>query len=179
VVGLDNFAAVQKNPLVDFRSAGDVNNLPFGDRVFDMVYARWLIEHLESPAMTLREFHRVLKPGGYLALFTTNLQHYYGLAANFTPQAFHSWFNRRRGFLEGDIFPTYYRANTRRECERLLLTAGFQAQNINIELVEGAPAVLRFNSALHALGRAYEKVVNQFELLSSFRLNLIIIAQKE
>jgi ubiquinone/menaquinone biosynthesis C-methylase UbiE len=179
LVGFDNFAAVQKNTRVDFRSAGDVNHLPFADRAFDAVYARWLIEHLEDPATTLREFHRVMKPGGHLALFTTNIQHYYGVAARFTPHWFHTCFNRRRGFLEGDIFPTYYRANTRRRCERLLLEAGFKHENIKIELAEGAPAVLAFNSALHSLGRAYEYMVNRFESLSSFRLNLIIIARKE
>lgn len=179
VIGFDNFLGVQQNSNVDFRCAGDVNHLPFADRVFDIVYARWLIEHLEDPAKTLREFHRVLKPGGHVAIFTTNLQHYYGVAAKLTPHWFHIWFNRRRGFLEADIFPTYYRANTRRRCERFLLEAGFKHQNITIDLAEGAPEVLAFSSALHSLGRAYENVVNRFEVLSSFRLNLIIIAQKQ
>jgi len=179
VIGFDNFLGVQQNANVAFRCAGDVNHLPFADRVFDIVYARWLIEHLEDPAKTLREFHRVLKPGGHVAIFTTNLQHYYGVAAKFTPHWFHIWFNRRRGFLEGDLFPTYYRANTRQRCERSLLEAGFKHQNIRIELVEGAPAVLAFNSTLYFLGRAYENLVNRFESLSSFRLNLIIIARKQ
>jgi SAM-dependent methyltransferase len=178
-IGFDNFLGVQQNSNVDFRCAGDVNHLPFADRVFDIVYARWLIEHLESPARALREFHRVLKPGGHVAIFTTNLQHYYGVAAKFTPHWFHIWFNRQRGFLESDIFPTYYRANTQRRCERSLLEAGFKHQNVKIEFVEGAPTVLAFNSVLHSLGRAYENVVNRFEVLSSFRLNLIVIARKE
>ncbi len=157
-----------------------MNDLPFSDGSFDVVYGRWLVEHLESPAIALREFYRVLKPGGRLALFTTNLLHYYGAAARITPHWFHLWFNRRvRGFTESDIFPTYYRVNTRWCLIKLLCDAGFQPLNIEIELVEGAPTVLGFNRVLHRLGMSYEYLAKRFESLSSFRMNLIAIARKE
>ena len=180
VVGLDNFQSVRQHSFLDYRVCGDVNALPFGDASFDVVYARWLVEHLQNPMVALREFHRVLKPGGRLTLFTTNLLHYYGAVARVTPQWFHVWFNCRiRKFEEADIFPTYYRANTRWRVHKLLRAVGFSASGIEISLVEGSSSVLGFNFVLHGLGRAYEQIVKRFEILDPFRMNLIAIARKD
>ena len=97
-----------------------------------------------------------------------------------TPRWFHLWFNRRvRGFTEDDIFPTYYRANTRRRLGEVLVEAGFERKNVEIELVEGASTVLSFNFLLHRLGMGYEYLVKRFEALTGFRMNLIAIGRKE
>jgi SAM-dependent methyltransferase len=180
VVGLDNVESVRHNSILDYGVCGDVNALPFGAASFDVVYGRWLVEHLQNPMVALREFHRVLKPGGRLTLFTTNLLHYYGAVARVTPQWFHVWFNCRiRKFEEANIFPTYYRANTRRTVHRLLRAVGFSSSGIEIRLVEGSSSVLGFNFVLHGLGRAYEQMVKRFERLEPFRMNLIAIARKD
>ena len=180
VAGVDNFESVRQNFFLDYRICGNVNELPFGDASFDVVYARWLVEHLENPMRAFREFHRVLKPGGKLALFTTNLLHYYGVVARVTPQWFHVWFNCRvRKFEQVDIFPTYYRANTRWRVHKQLRDVGFTPSRIEISLVEGSSSVLEFNFVLHRLGRGYERVVERFETLDSFRMNLIAIARKD
>jgi SAM-dependent methyltransferase len=180
VVGLDNLEKVRQNSTLDYRVCGNVNALPFGDASFDIVYGRWLVEHLENPLRVLGEFHRVLKPGGRLTLFTTNLLHYYGAVARVTPQWFHLWFNCRvRKFEAVDIFPTYYRANTRWRVRKLLRDVGFSGSGIEISLAEGSSSVLGFNFLLHGLGRAYERVVERFESLDSFRMNLIAIARKD
>ena len=179
LTGIDVCESVGQNQHVDSRVGGNVSSLPFADSSFDVIYGRWLVEHLENPLVAMREFYRVLKPGGRLAIFTTNLLHYYGGTAKVTPQWFHLWFNRRRGFTEDDIFPTYYRANTRWRLGELLAEAGFQKGSIEIELVEGSPAVLAFNFVLHRLGMGYEYLVKRFEGLAAFRMNLIAIARKE
>ena len=180
VAGIDNFESVRKNSIVDYQVCGNVSELPFGDGSFDVVYGRWLVEHLENPRIALREFHRVLKSGGRLALFTPNLLHYYGGVARVTPQWFHVWFNCRvRKFEDVDIFLTYYRANTRWRIRKLLRDVGFSASRIEISLVEGSSSVLEFNVVLHRMGQAYERVVKRFEALDSFRMNLIAIARKD
>jgi ubiquinone/menaquinone biosynthesis C-methylase UbiE len=179
LTGIDVCESVGQNQHVDSRVGGSVSSLPFADNSFDVIYGRWLVEHLENPVVAMREFYRVLKPGGRLAIFTTNLLHYYGGTAKVTPHRFHLWFNRQRGFTEDDIFPTYYRANTRWRLGELLAEAGFQKKHIEIELVEGAAEFLSFNSVLHRLGRSYEYLVKRFEGLSAFRMNLIAIARKE
>ncbi len=47
-------------------------DLPFATGAFDAVVAQHLVEHLREPARALREWRRVLKPGGRLALVTPN-----------------------------------------------------------------------------------------------------------
>lgn len=46
--------------------AADAMRLPFRDRSFDAVVALDLLEHLPDDRAALREFHRVLRPGGRL-----------------------------------------------------------------------------------------------------------------
>lgn len=176
-MGIDVQPSIGLNDKLDLRTRADVSFLPFADNSVDVVICRWVIEHLQKPELALSEFHRVIKPSGKLALFTPNLLHYYGAAANLTPHWFHLWFNRRiRGFQEADTFPTRYRANTRRRLFSLLADAGFD--RIEVELVEGEASVLAFNWLLHEMGKMYENVVRRFDSLSSFRMNLIAIAQK-
>lgn len=51
---------------------GDVNALPFPDARFDMVTCQTVLIHVPDPRATLREFKRVLKPGGLLVLSEPN-----------------------------------------------------------------------------------------------------------
>jgi ubiquinone/menaquinone biosynthesis C-methylase UbiE len=43
---------------------GDVHNLPFADDSFDVVYCRYILEHVTDPLGVLKQARRVLKPGG-------------------------------------------------------------------------------------------------------------------
>jgi len=45
----------------------------FASNYFDCVFAFMLIEHLSDPTHTLREIHRILKPGGYFVFSTINI----------------------------------------------------------------------------------------------------------
>jgi SAM-dependent methyltransferase len=49
-----------------------LERLPFADAVFDYITSHEVIEHVENPAVVLREFLRVLKPGGVCAIATPN-----------------------------------------------------------------------------------------------------------
>ena len=51
---------------------GDANALPFGDAQFDVVTCQTLLIHVPDPRATLREFARVLKPGGLMVLCEPN-----------------------------------------------------------------------------------------------------------
>jgi SAM-dependent methyltransferase len=53
---------------------GDVTKLPFPDHFFDVIIANDVMEHVDDPEGTLREVHRVLRPGGR---FYTNFPPYY------------------------------------------------------------------------------------------------------
>lgn len=43
----------------------DAHDIPFEDDSFDIVMANHLLEHVEDDRKVMREFHRVMKPGGW------------------------------------------------------------------------------------------------------------------
>lgn len=45
---------------------GDVRELPFPDGAFDIVWTKYLLQWVADPMRAMREFARVLKPGGLL-----------------------------------------------------------------------------------------------------------------
>ncbi len=81
-----------------------------------------MLEHIEKPDVYFAECHRVLKPGGFLCLRTPNRWGYASMVASLVPNRLHakvvSWVQPGREAL--DVFPTYYRANSRRAVRRLL-----------------------------------------------------------
>jgi ubiquinone/menaquinone biosynthesis C-methylase UbiE len=55
-------------------TTGDLGQrLPFDDAFFDAAACVDGIEHLENPFQAVREFHRVLRPGGLLVVSTPNI----------------------------------------------------------------------------------------------------------
>lgn len=61
---LDRARAAGADPLVQ----ADAGRLPFGDGAFDLVVARGVLHHLPDVAGALREWRRVLRPGGAVVL---------------------------------------------------------------------------------------------------------------
>ena len=53
--------------------AASVYEIPFADSSFNVVFSHALIEHLSDPHRALREFHRVTRPGGFVALVQSGL----------------------------------------------------------------------------------------------------------
>ncbi len=48
---------------IEFRT-GEAEVLPFADGAFDLVFCRFLLEHVREPAAVLREMARVVRPNG-------------------------------------------------------------------------------------------------------------------
>ncbi len=48
--------------------AGDATAIPFEDDSFDVVHAHQVLQHLPDPVAALREFRRVVKPGGVVGV---------------------------------------------------------------------------------------------------------------
>jgi ubiquinone/menaquinone biosynthesis C-methylase UbiE len=72
VCGLDRSAEVldaarRDHPGVEF-TAGDVYDLPFEDESWDVVHAHQLLQHLADPVAALKQMHRVVRPGGLVAV---------------------------------------------------------------------------------------------------------------
>ena len=60
---------------IDYRAPVSSAQLPFEDAAFDVVYSVAALEHVDDPAGTVAEIHRVLKPGG-VAIHEIDLKHH-------------------------------------------------------------------------------------------------------
>jgi SAM-dependent methyltransferase len=57
---------------------------------FDVVFSKYVFEHLDRLAAALLELRRVMRPGGHLLPHTPNRWHYVTHGATVTPTRFHS-----------------------------------------------------------------------------------------
>ena len=76
VVGVDPSAAMRElaaelHPEIQFQ-AGEAASLPFPDASFDLVCSTQVLEYVADIPAALKEFRRVLRPGGMTALLDTD-----------------------------------------------------------------------------------------------------------
>jgi SAM-dependent methyltransferase len=80
-------AASGADPRVEIRIAENLKDAEYRTASFDQVIIWHVLEHMNDPAGTLREVHRILKPGGRLIVAVPNFS---SLQARFTGAA---WFH--------------------------------------------------------------------------------------
>jgi SAM-dependent methyltransferase len=134
LVGLDSDeAAGRENPYLDeFVRADLEQRLPFPDDTFDLVYANFVVEHLQHPERVFAEWGRVLRPGGRLVLLTSNQANPLLAAADRLPRRARLAIKRQgAGVGERDVYPTRYRANTPRRLASIAASAGFLPVSVN------------------------------------------------
>ena len=137
---------------------GTAEHIPYPDSSFDVVTSRSVLEHIKDPGPALREFRRVLKPGGCVVFLTPNKYDYVSLAARVIPNRLHGRVVRLlEGRDEQDTFPTYYRANSRRQIHRLAATVGLRVERL--EFLNNYPSMLMFSPPLCRLGIAYDRLI--------------------
>jgi SAM-dependent methyltransferase len=117
-IAADNLRAVRPNVLVDLNRAP----YPFRDDSFDAAYAFSVVEHLENFFGVFGELHRILKPGGFVALLTPHFSN----DASFVDPSHRLHLSLRSFdyFIEGtELFATYgfYSTTRFRVRERLLM----------------------------------------------------------
>ena len=66
---------LRAHPGDDRIKQGDLGGLEYGDAVFDAVLLNETLEHVPDDNLALTEVHRVIKPGGFLFLFSPNRLH--------------------------------------------------------------------------------------------------------
>jgi SAM-dependent methyltransferase len=176
VCGIDLEPRVRTNPLLDEGRQAAADQIPYENDTFDMVFSNNVLEHLASPVAVFREVHRVMKPGGFFLFKTPNVWHYVPIIARLTPQKFHHRIVGGRGRESEDVFPKFYRANSRDAVVRLADSAGFDV--VSIERLEGRPEYLRMFGITYLAGLAYERLVNSVEAFAPLRVILIGQLQK-
>lgn len=108
-VGLDS-----RNPLANRKNfvRAHLEASPFKNGSFDLISARYVLEHLKNPELVWTEWRRILKPGGRILIQTPNILSY----ISFFPRLLPYRLKRRLllrlfGVSPKDIFRTYHRFN--------------------------------------------------------------------
>lgn len=60
----DNYITADlESPLAKVKM--DVQDIPFGDNEFDVIFCNHILEHVEDDRRAMREMYRVMRPGGW------------------------------------------------------------------------------------------------------------------
>jgi SAM-dependent methyltransferase len=152
VIGIDVDAAAAVNPFIDeFRVIAPGAPWPVESNSIDLCLADFVVEHVEDPDAFVAECARVLRLGGALCIRTVNVNSYLGLASRLLPGRLHA-----RALLKvqperrsDDVFPTRYRANTRKTLSATLSRHGFDAA---VYGYEAEPGYMAFSALAYRAG---------------------------
>lgn len=117
VIGIDVDPAVLTNTHVDERHVFDGVTFPLADASADLIFSDWVLEHIQDPAAFAREVERVLKPGGWFCARTPASLSMIAIASRMVPNRLHAKTLQtvQHGERKSeDVFPAFYRLNTRR-----------------------------------------------------------------
>jgi 2-polyprenyl-3-methyl-5-hydroxy-6-metoxy-1,4-benzoquinol methylase len=175
VVGLDrDYASLARHTMFRDKVCAELHQLPFADTVFDVVTANMVMEHVEHPPIMLAEIWRVLKPGGIFLFHTPNKNGYSSLVTHLMPKQVIPWLS---GFLLGreaeDVYPTFYRLNTREAISNAAHESGLQLADFTY-LESSAQA--RMLGPFVVLELLLIKVLRH-RAFSAWRTNIIAILQ--
>ena len=158
VIGIDVNPAAQDNPFVDeFHLIDAHSRWPIPDSSVDLAVSDYVLEHVENPDLFFSECQRVIRPGGYLCMRTTNALSYFGVAARVIPNRLHPAIVQRTYVdprKEEDVFPIRYRCNTVYAVRRALDRHGFQHC---VYGYQSDPAHFGFSRALYSLGVLHQR----------------------
>lgn len=115
----------------------DLNEpLDCADQSFDIVVSSEVIEHLENPRSVIRDWYRVLRPGGCLIFSTPNNESWRSIV--------HLIFRGCFWALSDQSYPAHITALLRKDVERMLAEVGFQAPTFYFTDCGSIPGVTRF-----------------------------------
>jgi SAM-dependent methyltransferase len=134
VVGVDfDLPSLKNHRHISLRARVDIARLPLKESAFDLVTANMVVEHLSDPDVQFREVWRVLEPDGLFIFHTPNALGYVAMLARMVPDTIKRKLVR---LLDGrpaeDVFPAFYRANTRGRITRLARAVGFEVEDLKM-----------------------------------------------
>lgn len=158
VIGMDVNPIAETNPTIDefvFIEPDQKWNLP-GECV-DVILCDFVVEHVNDVDLFFSEVHRILKPGGWICIRTTNKNGYVGITARVIPNFMHAKVlgkvqDERK---EEDVFPTTFKCNTPKKLDRKLKAFGMHSYVIPYE---GEPMYLSFSKLAYRLGVIFQKL---------------------
>jgi SAM-dependent methyltransferase len=158
VEGCDVDEAVLTNPFLDHATVIQPDSpLPYPDNSFDIIFSRFVFEHVQDPDAVASELLRIVKPGGLIAALTPNRFGYIALAATAIPNRLHvqalSYIQPKRKSV--DVFPTKYKLNSR----KALVGAVGQDAAVYTQYISGEPGYHFGRPLLYRLFKALHKLL--------------------
>ncbi|MBZ5726019.1 MAG: class I SAM-dependent methyltransferase [Acidobacteriia bacterium] len=176
LVGIDlDLEGMRRNAAVTGRVLGSLEHLPFPAGSFDVITANMVVEHLERPQRVLDEVKRVLRPGGSFIFHTPNRRSLPIRLARRVPdgpkRALIRLLEKRK---DEDVFPAFYRLNSREEIDRLLRSSGFRVARLQ---AASSSAVTAFLGPLAVIELLYLRLLER-AAWQGLRSNLLVVAVK-
>jgi ubiquinone/menaquinone biosynthesis C-methylase UbiE len=141
LVGLDPL----RSDLVMFEGAwarvqAVLEDLPFADGTLSGIYCDSVFEHIADPPRVMREFYRVLKPGGRVIINTNSVFNPFMFPNKFLTVRQREWIKVKCRIESEGTYPAPYRMNTKRRMVRTFRRVGFE----DIHIYRwGVPAMYR------------------------------------
>jgi len=174
VCGVDIDPIVLKNPqLHEAKLLNDDGTIPYPDARFDAVLSDFVFEHLQDPGATLREVHRVLKPGGRYFFRTINRWHYLSIINRLMPRRLATVLADRLGHAPAGAartHDTYFRINSRGQIRRCAATAGLEIEQL--VSVETHPVYFSLFAPAWYVAVGVERLMNAVAPVAPFRMAL-------
>jgi SAM-dependent methyltransferase len=138
VVGIDADAeALARHASLRHRIRANIEALPLAADTCNLITANMVVEHVANPQPLFDEVRRVLAPGGRFLIHTPNVHGYTTGLARVVPRSMRT---RLAGLLhrrdERDVYPTFYRANSKRSLEQLAARSGLSL--VRLQYVESS-----------------------------------------
>ena len=156
VIGIDVDSSASANPFLNEFRLIEAEEWPIDDSSVDLVICDNVIEHLVNAKSFFGEASRVLKPGGVFCARTPNRWSYISIASSLIPNRYHSRITKRvqTDRKEEDVFPTFYRCNTKRSLKQSLSHNGFE--DLAVYTFESEPQYLSFSFIAYTLGYLHQ-----------------------
>lgn len=146
-----------QHPGIEMIQCDVSEGFPIGSKVYDVVTAGEVIEHMLDEGVFLDECHRVLKSGGRLVLTTPNLA--------FLVNRFLVLFGRTPMFVYA---PYHYHFHTKKTLTALLEDHGFEVEKV-------ISSHVLYSRRRHRSGKIFEWLADIFP---TFGAHLIVFARK-
>jgi 2-polyprenyl-3-methyl-5-hydroxy-6-metoxy-1,4-benzoquinol methylase len=143
-VGVDPSANLDQNEFVHRRVKSTIEEFR-SDETFDLATLNMVAEHLKEPELVVQSLARLIRPGGYVVIYTPNRWSLVSIAASLIPNRWHHYFRQVLWQAKKeDTFPTYYKMNTRTRLRALFDDGGFSEAAFTY--LEACGVVQRFRS---------------------------------